>query len=668
MRIFRIISCLTLLLSFATISNAQKNYTKDADKAFANEEYFNAIELYKKASTKETKKAAKAEIIFKIAECYRHINDTKQAEVWYDKAVKAKHPDPIVVLHLADAKKANEKYSEAITEYNNYKALAPSDQRGEDGAKSSELAQKWKDSPTRYDVQNMVQINSKFSDFSPTYSDKKYNAIVFTSSREGGVGSGTDDITGESYSDLYETKVDKKGKWSTPSSIGEIVNSKFNEGSASINRKGTHIYFTRCPMEKNKSLGCQILSAEKAGTAWGEPKQLNLAGADSLTVAHPSLNKDEDRLYFASDMPGGAGGKDIWYVVSDPKTKEWGSPVNLGSPVNTAGNEMYPFIHDDGTLYFSSDFHLGMGGLDIFRAEKSGDNFSNITNMKYPINSSGDDFGIIFEGTKERGYLSSSRAGGKGSDDIYSFTLPPLVFSLSGVVKDADTRAGIAGATVKLIGSDGSAVEVKTDNSGAYSFSAQPNTSYTVSVMMDKYLGDKASITTVGVEQATNFMKDLSIKAIPKEKGFRLPDILYDLGKWDLKPQFQDSLNGLIQILNDNPNITIELGAHTDTRGDQKSNAELALKRAQSVVDYLITKNIVPDRLTAKGYGEDRPLITDKEIGKLKTNEEKEAAHAKNRRTEFKVLRQDYVPKADPNAPKVMPKIEDVHEEHEEEE
>lgn len=671
MKIQRVLPLILSILFMSLVATAQKNYTKDADQAFRSEEYFKAIELYKKASTKEKKKAAKAAIIFKIAESYRNINDMKQAEVWYTKAITAKYPDPIAILHLADAKKANGKYNEALTEYNNYKTLVPSDPRGEDGAKSSELAQKWKDNPTRYSVENVVQINSKYSDFSPAYADKKYNTIAFSSTREGSTGSEADPVTGENFSDVYETKVDKKGKWSTPVPLGEAVNSKINEGAVSINKKQTAIYFTRCDFKKNGQLGCSILRSEKKGTSWGDATAVKLF-ADTITVGHPAITKDEDKLFFASDMEGGQGGKDIWYVTYDKKAQTYGAPVNLGSPVNTPGDEMYPYVHDDGTLYFSSNGHLGMGGLDIFRADKSGDNFSNVTNLKFPLNSSADDFGIIFEGTKERGYLTSAREGGKGSDDIYSFVLPPLLFTLQGVIKDVDTQAPIAGATVKLVGSDGSSVEVKSGANGGYEFAqngsaryVNPNTSYTVSAIAEKYLGDKGTFTTVGLEAATNFTKDLSLKST-KKGPIRLPDILYDLNKWDLKPQYQDSLNGLIQTLNDNPNIVIELGAHTDTRGTPKDNSTLSQKRAQSVVDYLISKGIDAERLQAKGYGESRPLINDKQIAAMKTNEEKEAAHQKNRRTEFRVVREDFVPKVDPNAPKVAPKIQDVSEEEEE--
>jgi peptidoglycan-associated lipoprotein len=654
MKLIKLLFILGVIITTSSVTYAQRNYLKEADYAFNNLEYYNAIELYKKAYTKEKDKAVKSEIVFKIAECYRHVNDLKQAETWYQKAIKAKYNDPIVVLYLADMMKQNEKYAEAQAQYNAYRALKPDDKRGEEGAKSCELAQKWKDNPTRYAVVNEAQLNSKNSDFSPTFIDKKYTDLYFTSTRPGADGSETDGVTGESFSDIYETKRDKKGKWSTPVPIGKNINTPANEGSVSVNHKFNVMYFTRCPNEKKKNLGCEIFMTEKKGNDWGEATLIKIT-ADSFSVGHPCLNEDESRLYFVSDMPGGLGGHDIWYIEYNKKEKKWSeTPVNLGAPVNTEKDEMFPHIHEDGSLYFASDGHLGMGGLDIFRAEKSGNNFTNVTNMKYPLNSSADDFGIIFEGGKERGFFCSNRSGGKGMDDIYSFVLPPLIFAIQGTVKDVETKQPIANATVKMIGSDGSSVEVKTDNSGFYKFAengtdryVKANTTYTLAVSADKYLNsEKGKVTTVGVEESKTFELNFTLQGI--KKPIELPNIFYDLGKWDLRPESMVSLDKLVETLNDNPNIVISIGSHTDSRADDKFNLELSQKRAQSVVDYLISKGIDPERLVAVGYGETRPKVTDAEINKMKTKEEQEAAHQLNRRTDFTVLRTDFVPKNTP--------------------
>ncbi|MFN5386715.1 MAG: OmpA family protein [Bacteroidota bacterium] len=665
MKTIKVILALLVLCGSGKVF-AQKNYTKQANKLFNHGLYVQAIEAFKEASGKESKKPKKAELIFKTAECYRMLNDSRNAEAWYKKAIAAKYPDPIAVLYMADAKKTQERYADAIVDYNEYAKMVPSDNRGKDGATSCELAQKWKDNPTRYQVNNIMSINSKWSDFAPAYADKKQNLIFFTSTREGSGGNKPDNTTGQSFSDIYETRLDKKGTWSTPMPVPDPVNTKLNEGSAQLNKKRGRMWFTRCPQQDKRNLGSILCETEKKGNGWAEPKILTFC-ADSYSVGHPSITTDEKTLFFSSDMPGGNGGKDIWYVNYDKKEGKWSDPINAGPIINTMQDEMFPFIDENGNLFFASNGHIGMGGLDIFKADKSGDAFAAPVNLQYPINSAGDDFSLITDGKMEKGYFASNRAGGKGSDDIYSFGLPPLLFTVSGTIYNVDTKEKVIGALVKMNGSDGMSVETKTDETGSYRFDVnadgmrliKKDISYNLAASKEDFLGDKAEFSTLGMETNNDFIKDMNIKPIVKEVAIKLPDILYDLNKWDLKPEFQDSLNGLVKTLNDNMNITIELGSHTDTRGDNKSNSELAQKRAQSVVDFLISKGIAGDRLTAKGYGESMPLISDKEINALASNEEKEAAHAKNRRTTFKILRQDYVPKVDPNAPKVAPTIED---------
>ncbi|MDQ3046000.1 MAG: OmpA family protein [Bacteroidota bacterium] len=692
MRIFTKVICIVAVaLLFSANLMAQKNFSKDADKAFDNREYFNAIELYKKAYTKAKKKEDKAFIIFRTAEAYRLIGDMKQAEAWYIKAIKANYTDPKAKLYLADAKKAQEKYNEALIEYNNYKKEVPSDPRGEDGAKACELAQKWKDAPTRYKVENMALINTKDPDFAPTYADKKYNKLYFTSMRPGVTGGSTDPTLGELYSDIFETMMDKNGKWSTATAILPPINTKDNEGLTAMTKKGDLLIFTRCSVEKNKEMNNQLWYATKKGNTWGDPVKVEFC-QDSLEYASPTISSDGQTMIFASNMAGGQGGsdsKDLWITKFDKKNRKWSDPKNLGSTINTGGTEVFPFLHDDGTLYFSSNGHLGMGGWDVFKAEKKGeDQWGNVTNMRYPINSAGDDFGIVFEGKKERGYLSSNREGTKGADDIWSFVLPPLLFTIEGVVSDCEFKEVIPGVTVKLVGSDGSSVETKTDQAGYYKFAengdkryVNPNTSYIITIQVGNEVktmqapqgflasSDKPKVTTVGVEEARTFKNDFCL--VPIKKFIRFPDVLYLLGKADLEHPSnpRDSLNFLYQTLLDNPTFVIELSSHTDFRGSDAANQKLSEARAKSCVEYLISKGINPARLKAKGYGEKYPLevydangkvmytLTEKYITKEtkgKSKEEFEALMQKNRRTVFSVLSKDFV---DPNAPKDEPKV-----------
>jgi len=685
-----------ITLFFSINSKAQKDYSKDADNAFKNREYFNAIELYKKAYGRVKPREQKAAIIFKTAECYRMIGDSKQAEVWYYKAIKTNYPDPKATLYLADAKKSMEKYDEAIAEYNKYKQAIPSDNRGEDGAKSSGLAEQWKKKPTRYKVENMVMINTKDPDFAPCYADKKYKKIYFTSMRPGGIGDATDPTIGQNFSDIFETTVDKNGKWSTPVSIITPVNTEHNEGLSTISKKGDLMVFTRCIVEKKKETFNQLWQCKKEGNEWGEPTKLQFCN-DSLKFGSPSISADGQRLFFSSNLSGGQGDNDIWMVQRDKKTKRWGVPVNLGPAINTPGNDAFPFIHDDGTLYFSSNAHLGMGGLDIFKAESKGDGqWGNVTNMKYPINSAGDDFGIIFEEDKDRGYFSSNREGTKGADDIWSFVLPPICCIFEGYITDCEFKGTVPGVIVKLSGSDGSLTEVKTDADGYYKFTCpqiKSNISYIVStqvgatvVTLQAPLGffsspEKFKFTTVGLTEDKMFKKDFCLPPIKPTEN-RFPDVLYLTDKYDLehpsKPK--DSLDILYQTLIDNPTYVIELSSHTDYRSSNKYNIELSQKRAQACVDYLISKGIHPSRLKAAGYGEGQPLEVDtnkdKKIDYKLTKEyidkttkfgkpafnkdEYEALMQKNRRTVFSVIRKDFV---DPNANKDVLKTEPVKEE-----
>lgn len=653
-----------LLLVFTIVAFAQKDFTKEADNEFTNEGYYKAIELYKKAFSKEKRNEKKAEILYKIGECYRLTEDNKQAQIWFDKAIKANYPNPLLYLHFADAIKADGRYDEALVYYNQYKEKAPGDKLGDDGAKSCELAQKWKDSPARFEIQNEVLINSKFYDYSPTFEDKKYENLIFTSMREGSTGTEASLRTGESSADLYITKRDPKGKWSAPALV-DGVNTDQEEGAAALNDKRNTIYFTRCYIgsKPGDKTNCRIFIAKKSGQRWDGAEDSKVT-ADSLSIGHPALNEDESTMIFAAELPGGYGGKDLWMSKHDNKTKSWSLPENLGSGINTSADEMFPYIHDDGSLYFSSSGHIGMGALDLFKAAKTGqDQWGTPENLKHPINSASNDFGIIFEGKKQKGYFSSNRPGGKGGDDIYSFYIPSLIYLLQGTITDVETKQPIEGAVVKLTGSDGSSAEIKTDKTGFYNFDQKPgrkdrfiaeNTNYQIFVTKDGYLNSKGEETTVGVERSTTFIHDFAMQNFGATgdggagaggggKEIHFPEVLYDLAKWDLRPESKDSLNFLYQVLVDNPTIVIELAAHTDSRGSDASNAELSQKRAESCVNYLISKQIPAERMLPKGYGETRLKVTDAAIATLKTEVEKEAAHQKNRRTVFSVIRTNYV-------------------------
>ncbi len=651
---------LVVLSALFTAVFSQKEVTSKADNAFQTGRYYEAIDLYKYAFAKARDKDQKAQIIFMTAECYRMIQDNRQAEVWYRKAIKKKYNNPIAILHLANALRSIGKYDEALIEYNNYKELVPDDAKADIGKKSCELSMEWIANPTRYKVENMVYFNSKQSDFSPAYAKEDYKHVIFSSSREGSTGNKTSTVTGEYYSDLFKTRVDRKGKWSEPVPAGETVNSEFDEGAPSSNEKCNTLFYTSFREDKEGNMVCKIFVANKDGIEWGTSEALALV-SDSITVGHPAISPDELSLLFVAEMKGGMGNKDIWKVTRASKTDAWGKPVNLGSQINTSGNEVFPYIHSDGILYFSSDGYPGMGGLDIFAANLSAEGNWTLENMKYPINSAADDFGIIFEIEKERGYFSSNRAGGKGSDDIYQFSLPPIEFNLLGTVKNQKTDEIIAGADLTLIGSDGTNIAKKTESDGSFSFKLAPNTDYRIVARRGGFLNSKDKETTKGMTSSKEFRVEIYMS--PDDSRIDLPGINYDFGKWDLRQESMVALEELVEILNDNPNITIEIGSHTDFRGSDVANMELSAKRAKSVVDFLIVYGVDEERLTSKGYGESMPKEIDKALSKkhdflkegdkltesfinaLPNELQKEKCHEINRRTDFGLTGREYVPK-----------------------
>jgi len=658
-RALRLLATFLFLFSLAqTEVYAQKKSRKmiKADNTFYLEQYVKAAELYKKVYKKTKNRAVKAEIIFKQAECYRLSGNTKRAESYYKRAVKAKYPDVIVYLRYADVLRMQGDYEEAQLQYNKYIQLNPTDVNGEIGLRSCEFALKWKDIPTRYKVELMPLVNSRNSDYSPAFGNGEYTEMYFTSSRAGGLTDDIDQITGEAFADIYFTKLNKKGIWSAPVVVSEPINTQGNEGSVVLNKRGTVMYLTQCKVEKKKALGCGIYVSTRKGKLWGEPQLVQIKLDSNTTIGHPALSKDESMLIFSSDMLGGYGGKDLWLTQKE-KRNTWSSPINLGPMVNTPGDEMFPFLHTDGSVYFSSNGHIGMGGLDIYKTSKD-ENGAYILpiNLKSPVNSSADDFSMIIEKKGERGYLASNRDGGKGGDDIYQFELPPLVFLVKGVVTDSKTGGILTNTKVQLIGNDGTAKEVVTDNTGAYQFTLKPLTSYELVINLEGYLKKSVNETTVGIENNKIFVIDFVLDPVKKE--IILPRIEYDFAKWNLRSQSIADLDMLAEALRDNPNVVIELKSHTDYRGTDAQNNILSQKRADVCIAYLVSQGIDAGQLVASGKGESQPFIieekkgrfkigdvlTEHYISKIRFKKNKEKAHQYNRRTSFKVLREDYIP------------------------
>ena len=647
---------LILLFALSPEIFAQKRKVEKAYDFFKAGEYFLAIDHFKNAYSKTKDKAIKADMVYMVAECYRLLNDPKNSEIWYKKAVKTAYSKPDAQYWFAESLKKNGKYLQAIDEFKKYKQIVQNDARADQEIRACELATEWLRNPEAYKVDEIKDVNSRDADFSPAYARDDFGVIYFTSSRDDAKGNKTNGATGQNYTDIFESRLDKKGKWSIPVTI-DALNSEFEDGTPNLSLDYREIYFTRCEVGKHQQKGCSIMYSEKKGDTWGDPKNLGIM-PDSIVAAHPAISPDGLTLYFVSDIKGGFGGKDIWFVTRDKPGSAWSKPKNAGPDINTTGDELFPYVRNDGTLYFASDGHIGMGGLDIFKARSQPDGTWIITNMKPPINSFADDFGIVFQNETEAGIFSSTRKG-RGNDDLYSFEMPPLKFNITGLVKDEKAGLAIQASLVQLIASDGTNFQAETGVSGDFKFALKPAVDYIFLASKKGYLNGKEKVTTKGQEKSRDFM--VTILLTPIDKPIELPNIFYDYDKWDLRPESMVSLDKLVETLNDNSNITIELMSHTDSRNTQEYNLVLSQKRAQSVVDYLVSKGIDLARLTAKGYGKSTPKVVNTEIASqypflkvgtqlseqfvnsLPTDEQKEIVHQINRRTEFKVLQENYV-------------------------
>lgn len=661
MKIYRHTAVVGLLFILILSVTAQSKKSEKAYSTYNAGEYFKAIPYFKEAYDRTTDKNEKTRIIFYIAECYRKTNQPNKASLWYSKAIKKNYSDPVVYLHYANMLKMNGNYEEAKVQFKAYKELMPGDSRADDGVKSCDLALQWMKFPNGYTVEEAAFINSKLDDFSPAYAREDYRLVYFTSAREETTGKGEQGVTGQGFTDIFETSLDRKGKWSTPVPLSEVINSEYDDGTPVLSSDFNHLYFSRCVIRDSKTTGCDIFVSQRKNDEWQKPKSLQIAD-DSIVVAHPAISDDELTIYFVSDMPGsipGADGKpskDIWKATRTGINSDFSKPVNLGEPINTSDDEAFPYLHHDGTLYFASKGHIGMGGYDIFKATQGDGGKWNIENMRYPINSPSDDFGICFESDREAGFISSSRTG--KSDDLYVFMLPPLRFSITGVVKNEKTNAPLSAANVRAIGSDGNTVEATTGNDGSFKFTLKPGTDYIFIAKKEGFLQGKERETTKSAEKSMDFTTVIYLP--PIDEPITVENIFFDFASAKLRPESIVALDKLVETLNDNATITIELSSHTDFRGNDDFNMKLSQDRAQSVVDYLISKGINSNRLVAKGYGESMPKKVDKRdheaypflpegqeltetyIMTITDTDLQEVAHFLNRRTEFKVLTTDY--------------------------
>ena len=664
----RLILILLLLMVAGCMSNlsAQDRRVERAEKAFELRQYHEAIDLYRRAydRVRRNDREEATRLMFKVALCYRYTNQHRMAEAWFNRAVRAGYDDPEALLFLADAMMMNEKYGEALERYREFTDLVPDDWRGPRGIASVELALELQDKPSQYEVDEIRILNSRQDDYTAAFGDHRGSTLIFASSRDNALGDHEDPWTGNQPTSFFVSQQDRAGDWNRPVLLDEgPVNTEFNEGAPSVNLDATEMFFTRCTRSDGADVGCRIYRASREGAGWGSPREVNLTNDSLVTVGHPAISPDGLELYFAADLPGSIGDRDIWVASRNSQRDDFGPPRNLGEPVNTRGNEMFPYVRDDGTLYFASDGHPGMGGLDIFKTTHTPEGWTEPENVGKPVNSPADDFGIIFKPGEDEGFFSSNR-GRTGAYDIYYFIDPPLELYITGVVLDDSTQTSVPDAQVQLIGSDGSLRRIQSDREGRYIFGpsmVREDTRYDIVVNKTGYFAGRGEQSTLDVQENREFIVDIGIAPIP-ETAIELPEILYEFDSWELQEQFKDSLNGLVRTMNDNPNFVIELASHTDSRGTHAYNDTLSYRRAQAVVDYLVEQGIDPERLEAAGYGMREPRVLERDVERegflfeagteltadfiegLPSEEIQDAAHQMNRRTEFRVLREDYEP------------------------
>lgn len=619
-------------------------------------EYYEAAAIYRKVYTKTSpkKRDLRGYIAYRMAECNRLINNTAKATSAYMNAIRYDYPDSTVYLRMGQMLQKTGRYPEAIKNYDIYMENDPSNLLAINGIQGCELAPGWKKNPTRYEVRRMDKFNSRRGEFSPMLAGDKYDQLYFASSRSKDKDAKVSAITGQNNNNLFLVKQDEKGAWLAPVELEDEVNTEYDEGTPSFSPDGNTMYYTYCAQDPEGPRTAEIYISTRSSAKWGKGTRATIVKDSVTALGHPSISPDGKYLYFVSDAVGGFGGKDIFRARV--AGNDFGPMENLGEEINTPGDEMFPYVRDSVTLYFASNGHPGMGGLDLFKATQDSTGKWKVENLGAPINSMADDFGITFAGKEERGFFCSNRNDARGYDHIYSFERPTITIFIEGIVNDVDEYP-IEDATVRIVGKDGLNVKVPVKKDGTYRVELERDIRYVMMASARGYLNQNYELHTGPEEKNETYIVDFFLS--PISKPVVIDNIFYDFDKATLRPESKKALDEMIKMLNDNPNVTIELGAHTDRKGTDQYNERLAQRRAQSVVDYLIAGGIEAARLEAKGYGESVPKTINKKMAKqfdfLKEGdvlteefilalppEQQEIADQINRRTEFKVLRTNY--------------------------
>ena len=617
-------------------------------------EFYDASRTYRKIYNKLTKKeerSLRGEVAFKMAECHRRLNEYARASAAYQNAARYGYNDSIIYLRMGQMLSAEGKYAQAIKAYKDYLDWRPDDKLAQNGLIGAQMGLE-KKGGTRYVVKNAKLFNSRRADYSPMYLDRSLDQLYFTSTNEKVTGNNKSEITGMKKGDIWFVTKNEQGQWKRPEPVEGELNTEVDEGSAAFSPDGSTMYLSRARREPNANTGVEIYTSQRSDAKWSAPVKFEITADTISSYAHPAVSPDGQWLYFVSDMPGGQGGLDIWRINLNERQ---GSLENLGEWINTLGDEMFPTFRTDSVFYFSSNGHPGYGGLDIFRAELTRSGGWNMSNMGTPINSTADDFGMTF-GEGESGFFSSNRTDNRGYDHLFSFELPELKIIISGWVLDKDEEP-VPNAVIRIVGNDGSNQKQVARNDGSFSFSLDRGVSYVMLAGAKGYLNAKQEFTSDTAEEDAEYGVDFILASITKPVV--VDNIFYDFDRATLRPESKTALDEMAQILRDNPNVTIEMASHTDRKGSDEYNIDLSSRRARSVIDYLISVGIAPERLQSQGYGKSRPKTITKKLareypqfpeGTILTEEyiltlpeaDQEVADQINRRTEFQVLSIDY--------------------------
>lgn len=641
-----VLSAFICTLIFFFPRNIFSDDIKKADKYYERYDYKLAVEIYEKVMEKNPS----LETAQKLANCYRFINDSEEAEKAYARVLTFPGFDPVNYKYYAEALKQNGKFEMAKQSFllykKNFSALAAAAERM---ANACDAARIWAENPepnVSITAENI--LNSPYSEFSPV---KINNQLYFVSDRWF-VDNGSDKKsevygwTGNPYLKMYQMDLSS----SRINILSQTINSEYHNGPAVFTASGDTMYLTRTdlPDKKKRKKDITVIKktiwmSVKKGNEWGKPMELPFNNAGEFSVQHPAVSPDGSILYFASDMPGGAGGMDIYAVKKQPDGS-WSVPVNCGPSINSPEDDVFPSVRSDGRFYFASKGHIGMGGLDIFTAAGSYNTFDTAENLKAPMNSPKDDFGIWFD-DMFNGYISSNRNGGKGLDDIYRFKIEPAapaepVYAIEGQVVDKQTGAPLTNINIILLNkATGERTSTASDPMGKFHFDLQPGMDYVVSGDKDKYYSrQEGEISTKQLNESTIFSVRFELERSDEAYLVKLDNIYYDFDKWNIRPDAVDELNRVVSFMNTMPNVNIELRAHTDSRGPAVYNLWLSQKRAESASTYLKNQGVPGSRLSAVGLGETQLLNRCSDGVKCTA-----AEHQANRRTEFKVVKVDPV-------------------------